>query len=824
MTRETIDFGIDLGTTNSSIAVLNGTNADIIKNSLNNDVTSSAIYITQKGHLFVGQKAKGRILYEPENAYGEFKRKMGSSEMINFKDAGRVMSPQELSAEVIKSLKNDVKMRLNEDIHAAVITVPADFELPQTNATKEAAQLAGLEISPQIQEPIAAALAYGFQSPNNKVFWFVYDFGGGTFDATIIQLRDGEFTVVGHGGDNFLGGKDIDWDIVEKLFVPKISNDLPLDNFSRGNQNYRGHFAKLKGEAEKAKIQLSSLESCLVYIDGLFPDREYDFEFNLSRNEICDLAEPYITRTIKISQKVLQETQISPFDVEKLILVGGPTLSPYIREMLEDPDEGLGIPLEFSVDPLTVVAQGAAIFAGTQQLPYKSAQPMVEDELKLKLEYQSVGSDPEPLVGGKLFASNQMDFSGYMIEFSSPRWASGRVPVDQAGTFRTMLSAEKGKRNVFTIQVFNDEGNTIPVTPNELNYTIGNVITSQPLTHSLNVALANNEVLRFLDKGTSLPARHIDKLRTTVFLKKGASGKFLVIPVVEGENIRANRNRLIGKLQVEGESVRRDIPVNSEIEVEVSVDESRIIRTKAYLPLLDEEFEAVINLGNIISDKSEMTKDLEHQKNRLDELMNEAETIEDPKILIQLNDSKSSKELQRVEQLLKNTENDVETSNEAQKRLLEFKISIDKIEGEVKWPSLLNQANEEMELLNKVVDEFGNDRARQAQASLEVETRRAIENHDPEILEQKINALNSLRFAILWAHPEFWIGGLEYMKDNKSKMTNQSKAEELLNEGYQYLGEQDYDRVRITVHQLSELLPEGQKQEHDYGLGSTVIN
>lgn len=824
MTRDTIDFGIDLGTTNSSIAVLNGTQPEIIKNSLNSDVTPSAVYITAKGHLFVGQKAKERILYEPENAFGEFKRKMGTDEIIRFQEAERIMTPQELSAEVLKSLKKDVMMRLNEDIHAAVITVPADFELPQTNATKEAAKLAGLDFFPQIQEPIAAALAYGFQSKNDKVFWLVYDFGGGTFDASIIQLRDGEFNVIGHGGDNFLGGKDIDWDIVEKLFIPKILKEIPLEDFNRDNQIFRGAFAKLKIEAEKAKIQLSALDSCLVYIDSLFSNKDYDFEINLSRNEISDITEPYTKKTIKICQKVLRESQINPLDIEKLILVGGPTLSPYIRQVLRDPIEGLGIPLEFSVDPLTVVAQGAAIFAGTQQVLHKKTKLPLDNELTLQLKYQSIGSDPEPLIGGKLISNTQSDFIGYTIEFSSQRWKSGQISLDSAGTFRTSLSAEKGKRNIFKIQVADEKGNIIPVMPNELSYTIGNVVSSQPLTHSLNVALANNEVLRFLDKGTSLPARHIDKLHTTIQLEKGASGEFLLIPVVEGENVRANRNRLIGQLRVDGKEVRRDIPINSEIEVEVSVDESRIVRAKAYLPLLDEEYEEIINLENVIVNPSEMIKDLEHQKRRVNQLKNEAESIENQEIVTQINDLLTSNEFKKAEQLLVSSDLNKESLNEAQKRILEIKINIDQVEGEVKWPSLLDQANEVIEVLNEVVDEMGNDRARQAQASLEVETNRAIENHDSQLLEQKIESMRNLSWAILRSDPSFWIKALDYMIEKKSAMSEQAKAKQLLVAGEEYKNEQDWDRLRVTVHELAELLPIEQRSEQDYGYSSTVID
>lgn len=841
MTRETIDFGIDLGTTNSSISVLNGIKPEIIKNSSNYEVTPSAVYISKGGRLLIGERAKNERLKNPDNAQIEFKRVMGTSEMLTFKDAQRTMSPQELSAEVLKSLKNDVKMRLREDIRAAVITVPADFDLPQTNATNEAAKMAGFDLAPQIQEPIAAALAYGFQSPKDKVFWFVYDFGGGTFDASIMQLRDGAFTVVNHGGNNYLGGKDIDREIVNQIFVPQILNEIKIDNFTE--ENYRGAYAKLKGEAERVKIALSSREIEHVEIDQLFPDKDSYFEFDIDRQKIINIAEPHILRTIRICQKVLKDAHLNPHDIEKLVLVGGPTLAPYLREMLEDPSQGLGIPLEFSVDPLTVVAQGAAVFAGTQKLPQKRVHPKHENQLNLTLTYDPVGSDPEPVVGGKLSGNESVDFSGYHIEISkmtltdsefqadatgnflplSKRWTSGKIPVTPEGSFYTTLFAETGEKNIYEINVFNERGDAVSVDPNQLSYTIGNVITSQPLTHSINVALANNEVIRYLDKGTKLPARQINKLRTTKFLPKGASGEVLLIPAVGGENSRANRNRLLDKLKISGQKVKRDIPVNSEIEVEVLVDENRLLWIKAYLPILDEVFESQQNLTYPDLDQNEMIKDIESQKERLERIIPDSEEPIDPKISQLIERLEIAKELKNVDNLIKNAKNMREDLNQVQERLLEIKINIDQVEGETKWPNLIEDANEAMDFLNNVVDEFGNDRARQAQVSLEVETNRAIETHDPGLLEQKNKSVWALAMDIWQSHPSFWVGGLDYMKENQSKMTDPAKAKELIQAGEKYMQQQDVDRLRFTVHELAELLPEEKRGEHDYGFGSTVI-
>ena len=284
----------------------------------------------------------------------EFKRRMGSDFIYQFKSSGQSRNPEELSAEVLKSLRADVQQRVGELIESAVITVPAAFELHQCEATRRAAQLAGFKESPLLQEPVAAALAYGFQVEERKAYWLVYDFGGGTFDAAIIKSEEGTINVVNHGGDNFLGGSDIDWAIVEELLVPRILEQHLLEKFNRGNPIWRQAFAKLKRAAEMAKIDHSRsdkavLETCRFEDEA---GREIEFEAELNRDHVARVAEPIIRRSVDICKRVLQEKNLDPKAIERVILVGGPTLAPYFRGMLVD---GLSIPLDHSVDPLTVV-------------------------------------------------------------------------------------------------------------------------------------------------------------------------------------------------------------------------------------------------------------------------------------------------------------------------------------------------------------------------------------------------------------------------------------------------------------------------------------
>jgi len=254
MKRTTIDFGIDLGTTNSSIAVLKGTSTDIIMNaSDNNQITPSAVHINKHGQVQVGARAKQQLTKGSQDTHIEFKRGMGDNRSYEFKSAGRTMSPEELSAEVLKSLRGDVQQRTGELVQSAVITVPAAFEQRQCVATKEAGMLSGLLHCPLVQEPVAAALAYGYQSDVEKEYWLVYDFGGGTFDAALLKAEDGTINVVDHGGDNYLGGSDIDLAIIKELILPKIRGQFNLPDFSPSNERWASAFAKIKQAHNEAR-------------------------------------------------------------------------------------------------------------------------------------------------------------------------------------------------------------------------------------------------------------------------------------------------------------------------------------------------------------------------------------------------------------------------------------------------------------------------------------------------------------------------------------------------------------------------------------------
>jgi molecular chaperone DnaK len=830
MTRTTVDFGIDLGTTNSAISVLKGMDVEVIKNNEGWEYTPSAVFIDRNNATIVGRSAKERSEGDDQNVACEFKLQMGTNAVKEFTRSGRRMRPEELSAEVLKSLKGDVKQHTGEDIQAAVITVPAAFELPQCKATDKSAKLAGINFSPLLQEPVAAALAYGFQSESDKVFWLVYDLGGGTFDAAVVQVRDGVIQVVNHGGDNHLGGKLIDWAIVEQLLIPAVVRENKLADFHRGNPKWMSAIAKLKLHAEKAKIRVSRDASAEILIDFLCQDDDGEpvrFEYDLRRSEVEQMAEPFIIRSLNITKQILSEEKLAPGDIEKVLLVGGPTLAPYLRARLSDPKEGLGISLEFSVDPLTVVSRGAAIFAGTQRNPATmgaGVATLVAGQYALDLDYKPVGADPEPLVGGRVVSNNGQDFSGFSIEFvneeARPAWRSGKVPLAAAGAFMVSLWAEKGKQNVFKIELTDPQGTMLKTMPDNLIYKVGMVMDTPPLIHSVGVGLASNEVKWYFEKGTPLPARKRNVHKLAVQMRKDHPSDSLRIPVYEGDKKKADRNSLIGMLEVKSTEIKRDLRAGDEVEVTIEIDTSRLIKTKAYIAVLDEEFEKVIELEQKIPELNVLEKEIEYEKKRLEVVRDKVNATGDSKatpILERLDDEQM---LTEVEASFGAARTDADAAGKCQNRLRALKAAVDELEDALEAPSLLEEARQAIEWCGNVVEEYGGETDKQRYNMLKRELTTLMEARvlNPTALRMKIGQMDSLRVKVLTAQNGWWVNFLAQLEEHRAEMTNQSLSDQLFTQAMRAINNNDAEGLKSACRQLLQLLPP--EQGRAMGIGS----
>ena len=347
-------IGIDLGTTNSCVAVLEGGEPKVIPNAEGNRTTPSVVAFKGDEEL-VGEVAKRQAVTNVKNTISSIKRKMGTSEKVEAND--KKWTPEEISAKILAKLKKDAESYLGEKVTKAVITVPAYFNDAERQATKNAGKIAGLEVERIINEPTAAALAYGLDKQDKLQTILVYDLGGGTFDVSILELGDGVFEVKSTSGNNRLGGDDFDARIVDYLVSEfKKENGIDLSKDKMAMQ-------RIKDAAEKAKKDLSSMTNASISLPFIAQndDGPVHMDVTLSKAKFEDLCRDLFDSTLEPVRKALKDAKLKASDIDKVILVGGSTRIPYIQELVK---KELGQEPNKSVNPDEVVAMGAAIQGG----------------------------------------------------------------------------------------------------------------------------------------------------------------------------------------------------------------------------------------------------------------------------------------------------------------------------------------------------------------------------------------------------------------------------------------------------------------------------
>jgi molecular chaperone DnaK len=388
--REKI-LGIDLGTTNSAAAVIEGGRPVVIPSAEgatpSGKMFPSVVAFTQDGQLLVGDPARRQVITNPEGTIFEIKRKMGTDYKVSI--FGKQYSPEQVSSYILQKIKHDAEVFLGYPVKKAVITVPAHFNDNQRQSTKDAGEIAGLEVVRIINEPTAASLAYGLDKAEKEMKILVFSFGGGTHDATIMEFGQGVFQVLATSGDTQTGGADVDNSVIEVLlqdFRSKTGINL---------RNDRTAMARLKEAAEKAKIELSNLTSTDIDLPFIASDSTgpKNLHFTLTRTKLEEVARPIVSRTEETMRRVMNDAKLSPTQIDKVILIGGMTRMPLVRKFVEDV---AGKPAERGVDPMEAVAIGAAIQGAVLAGEIKDI--LLLDVTPLSLGVETLGGITEHLI------------------------------------------------------------------------------------------------------------------------------------------------------------------------------------------------------------------------------------------------------------------------------------------------------------------------------------------------------------------------------------------------------------------------------------------
>jgi molecular chaperone DnaK len=799
MAETPLYVGIDLGTTNSAAAVFDGERVSVVRNAQGATVTPSVVRVDKQQRVTIGTRARRFLEQDPANTAAEFKRLMGTGSAIDFPAAGVKRKPEELSAEILKALRQDIHDQLAVQIERAVISVPALFELPQSAATSEAARLAGFQRVELLQEPIASALAAGWRADGDGAgTWLVFDLGGGTFDASLLETRDGLLRVVGHDGDNFLGGRDFDWAITEYL-ASRLST-VPR----RNNPEHVSALRALRLAAEDAKIELSRGDKAQVTlaqplrIDG--DDVEVDLE--LDRATVERLCAPLVDRALDVCVRLLAANGLAPGGLARVVLVGGPTVMPMVRARV-------AARLETSVaeghDPMTLVAQGAALYAATANLDGRAATSTPVAGRQVWLQYPAVSSDLTPHVIGK-FVGNDPPAKLRLVR-NDGGWTSTDATVGPDGTWLTTVALLPRRACTFEIEATAASGERVQVTPPALTIVQGLTIGDPPLSRTLGVALANGHVQVYLERGAPLPARRTFTHQTVETVAKGADKSVLRIPIVQGEMSQANLCRLVGTLDIGGDVVKDTVPTGSDVEVTIELDRGGRLSARALVPSIGQVFEHVAHL--LVPDASPESLDraLQDLRRQLVELRTDAFRHGLGHVI---------EKLDQIESRLAEAERDIDAAHggdmdaaqRARRALLDVDATMADADLARKWPELEDTARHVGIHASSIVGMHGSDAERAMLQELLAAMEKARRDRDAPELERQMRLAQRLQGAAYNRTTEAWEWHFQNASSEIAQMRDLPRAKKLVDEGRAAMAKGDNESLRRVVRALWGLLPE----------------
>lgn len=604
MIRLKIDYGIDLGTTNSSICRMENGEPVFLRTDTLREVMPSCVSFTRRQSMKVGDgayndmkqdKRRVTLSWRPQasNTFVEFKRTMGTDTKYHSDNMQRDYTSEELSSMVLQTLRSLVD---DESPRAAVITVPAKFTVNQKTATIEAARLAGFEHCQLLQEPIAAAMAYGLSSKKENGLWLVFDFGGGTFDAALLKAEEGIVKVVDTEGDNYLGGKNLDYAIVDQIILPHLGSNYSLTAILSDPQKHEQLRDALKTYAEEAKIQLSHKQSEDVLSNlgdlGIDDDgEEMEIDLTITREQAFDVMRPLFQKAVDICLTLLRRNQLDSSDLNQIILVGGPTRLPLIRQMLESQVAPV---TKTDIDPMTVVARGAALYASTLDIPAEMLESAKQttDAVMIDIGYEPTTVELTDWVSLRTPEGMMLDVE---LTRGDGAWNSGRIEVMPQGRVIT-IQLEKGCSNSFEVRAYDKKGNSVKCLPEQFVIQQGLKVGSAVLPYHIGISVWDDQKhdgvflpLTGMEKNKPLPAvGTLRNRRTTNILRPGVATDIMTIPVYQADEyqkgVRSYLYEWVADVVITGEEVPRLVPVGSLVEVTMKADRSEQMMLEIYLP------------------------------------------------------------------------------------------------------------------------------------------------------------------------------------------------------------------------------------------------
>lgn len=819
MARIKIDYGIDLGTTNSVICRMEKGEPVVIKTDVLKDTMPSCVSFTKRKSVKAGDSAFNDMKSDKRraskggpqstsNAYVEFKRTMATNTRYYSSFMERNYSSVELSAEVLKTLKSFVT---DESFSSVVITVPAKFTVNQKTATMEAAKLAGFRRCELLQEPIAAAMAYGLSTDSKNGIWMVFDFGGGTFDAALLKVEDGIMQVFDTEGDNYLGGKNLDYAIVDNIIMPYLMENFHLDEVIANADKKEVLRDAMKTYAEEVKNQLSfkEKEDILSNLGELGEDEdgeEIELDLTVTQENVFNVMRPYFQKAVDICKNLLQRNHLSGSQINKLILVGGPTHSPLIRRMLK---EQITQNIDTSIDPMTAVATGAALYASTIDAEI-SEEDIEVGTVTFDIGYESTSVETTECVSIKLTDSSPLEKVWVEFVRSDKSWSSGKIEVDIIGNIIEANLLES-KPNSFTVVAYDGEGNILPCFPTEITIIQGTTVGAAPLPYNIGIAIWSDikkrEVFRMakgLEKNKLVPAIGvINNLKTSCQLRPSVESDTLTIPIYqvddfsEAEGRSASLYEYAANVVITGDDVESLIPADSLVDVTLKVDTSEQMTLEAHFLASDITVEKKLDTSKEHS--------VEEAENIIPKLLKEAQQSIDRLADANISMVTIQEELDRVKEEAKNS-----TEKKAVlQHLKEVLRKIERFDESTEWQRLEMELREEFDRLEKAQNDLGDEKTLRVVEQLHTQTDQVIRSKDIRMGREILEQINSLFVHLTLVYQCIGLIRSCHERFSTIRWKDGARARQLLNRGLEEINNQPTaEKLHPIVCGLMDLMPE----------------
>jgi molecular chaperone DnaK len=812
-----INFGIDLGTSNSLIAKFDKGEVVVFKNPSGFKETLPSIVGYRNNRTLIGEQARSYLERDAKSVVSRFKRKMGTSESFNIKALDTAKTPVELSSVVLKELKTFVQT--GEEVDSAVITIPASFDTLQSNATKEAGKAAGFKNIVLLQEPIAASLAYANKEKNidlRNSQWLVYDLGGGTFDAALVRIVEGELTVVDHEGDNFLGGTDFDALIVEKLIVPQMESQGTFENFLTELKSQSGKYNQLwyilVNAAETAKVELSAKTSSEIDLGAFRVEDDngvaVDLSITITRSDFEGVIREAVESTIEMIKKILTRNGLQGIDLKFVLMVGGSTYIPFVRKRVQ---EVIGIPVNTSIDPTNAIAVGAAYFAGTKEkTEVAQSSSKGASSIKVKTAYNKTSQESEESFMAR-------------VEGATPRMQYRIVSED--GSFDSGLKTlsnrivedlplRPGAYNIFTLKIFDSSGSAIAFDGDVIQIAQGRYnVAGQMLPEDISLVVddpvsGDTRLVQVFGKNVVLPAKRGNFVReVSRTIVKGSAESLKVILVEGPSNRHSSTNKPLGMIEVTGKQISRDLIKGTEVEFTFTMSDSRDFTVSAYLTCTDQQFSQVFRPTTLDVSTAVLSREVLELETRVQAEIEDADENGRRDVSAGLNRVLSGLHgvMGEVAALSSDDVTDKKYQLEGKKRELArefYELIADK-----RLEAARREYQEARESATAVVADSGNDRERVKVKDILARESTFISSLALERIQAETEALKQIEYGILFRTPDFLKGMFSHLNDKRASMNDQIQATQLFDSGKRAITREDWDELRTINSRLWDLLP-----------------